>query len=178
MNTQQKIAPCLWFETDAAEAASFYVSLFPDAYIARQMTSPVDWPGGQAGDVIVVDFVLAGQAYWALNGGANENAAFNESVSLSVACEDQAEIDRYWDALSGDGGEPILCGWLKDRYGLRWQIVPRALTAMLMDPGSGESAARHGGHDADGEARRREAAGGVRRRSVSSPPPPRRGATS
>jgi len=133
MNTQQKIAPCLWFEKDAAEAASFYVAIFPDASIVHQATSTVDWPGGKAGDVIVVDFVLAGQRYQALNGGANENATFNESVSLSVTCEDQAELDRYWDALIADGGEPIMCGWLKDRYGLRWQIVPLVLTAMLLD---------------------------------------------
>jgi predicted 3-demethylubiquinone-9 3-methyltransferase (glyoxalase superfamily) len=134
MTSQQKIAPCLWFETEAAEAASFYVSIFPDSRIVAQMTSSVDWPGGKAGDVILVDFVLAGQRCQALNGGANETAAFNESVSLSVDCEDQAELDRYWDALIADGGEPIACGWLKDRYGLRWQVVPRALTTMLMDP--------------------------------------------
>jgi predicted 3-demethylubiquinone-9 3-methyltransferase (glyoxalase superfamily) len=134
MKPQQKIAPCLWFETEAADAASFYVSIFPDSHIVAQMTSSVDWPGGKAGDVVLVEFVLAGQRCQALNGGANANAAFNESVSLSVDCEDQAEIDRYWDALIADGGEPILCGWLKDRYGLRWQVVPLALTAMLMDP--------------------------------------------
>lgn len=133
MNTQQKITPCLWFEKDAAEAARFYVAIFPDAFIVHQATSTVDWPGGKAGDVIVVDFVLAGQRYQALNGGKNENATFNESVSLSVTCEDQAEVDRYWDALIADGGEPIMCGWLKDRYGLRWQIVPLVLTAILLD---------------------------------------------
>jgi len=115
MNTQHKIAACLWFEKDAAEAARFYVAIFPDAYIVHQATSTVDWPGGKAGDVIVVDFVLAGQRYQALNGGANENATFNESVSLSVTCEDQAEVDRYWDALIADGGEPIMSNsrWCK-----------------------------------------------------------------
>jgi predicted 3-demethylubiquinone-9 3-methyltransferase (glyoxalase superfamily) len=134
MRTQQKITPCLWFATEAAEAARFYVSIFPDAYIAHQATSTVDWPGGKAGDVVLVEFVLAGQRYQALNGGVNEYGVFNDSVSLSVACEDQAEVDRYWDALIAEGGEPILCGWLKDRYGLRWQIVPRAFIAMMMDP--------------------------------------------
>jgi len=77
--------------------------------------------------------VLAGQRYQALNGGSNTHATFNESVSLSVTCEDQAELDRYWDALTADGGAPIMCGWLKDRYGLRWQIVPRAFVDMMMD---------------------------------------------
>ena len=106
MNTQQKIAPCLWFETEAAQAARFYVSIFPDAHIVSQTTSTVDWPGGKAGDVIVVDFVLAGQAYWALNGGANANAQFNESVSLSVDCEDQAEVDVIVQTpAAGSGGK-------------------------------------------------------------------------
>jgi predicted 3-demethylubiquinone-9 3-methyltransferase (glyoxalase superfamily) len=95
MTTQQKIAPCLWFENEAAEAARFYVAIFPDAYIVRRATSTVDWPGGKAGAVVVADFVLARQRCHALNGGANEPAAFNEAVSLSVAREDQAEVDRY-----------------------------------------------------------------------------------
>jgi predicted 3-demethylubiquinone-9 3-methyltransferase (glyoxalase superfamily) len=119
MTSQQTIAPCLWFENEAEEAASFYTSIFPNSYIAYKTTSAADWPGGKAGDVILVEFVLAGQRYQVLNGGANEHAKFNESVSLSVTCEDQAEVDRYWDALTADGGEPIMCGWLKDRCGLR-----------------------------------------------------------
>lgn len=133
MNTDQKIAPCLWFDGKAEEAAEFYVSLLPDSYIDQKMKSPSDWPAGKAGEVILVNFVLAGQRYQALNGGSNENSKFNESVSLSVICEDQAEVDRYWDALTADGGEPIVCGWLKDKYGLRWQIVPRAHMTMMMD---------------------------------------------
>jgi predicted 3-demethylubiquinone-9 3-methyltransferase (glyoxalase superfamily) len=139
MTTQQKIAPCLWFEKEAEEAASFYTSIFPDSYIDYEATSPVDWSGGKAGDVILVEFVLAGQHYQALNGGSNEHAKFNESVSLSVTCEDQSEVDRYWDALTAHGGEPIMCGWLKDRYGLRWQIVPRAFVEMMMDRDSVKS---------------------------------------
>lgn len=133
MTASQKIAPCLWFDGKAEEAAEFYVSLLPDSYIDQKMKSPTDWPAGKAGDVILVNFVLAGQRYQALNGGTNENGKFNESVSLSVICEDQAEVDRYWDALTADGGAPIMCGWLKDKYGLRWQIVPRAHMAMMMD---------------------------------------------
>jgi predicted 3-demethylubiquinone-9 3-methyltransferase (glyoxalase superfamily) len=133
MTTQQKIAPCLWFVKEAEEAASFYTKIFPDSYVDHKATSAVDWPGGKAGDVILVEFVLSGQRYQALNGGLNEHAKFNESVSLSVTCEDQSEVDRYWDALTADGGESIMCGWLKDRYGLRWQIVPRAFVEMMMD---------------------------------------------
>jgi predicted 3-demethylubiquinone-9 3-methyltransferase (glyoxalase superfamily) len=133
MTSEQKIAPCLWFANEAEEAVTFYVSLFPDSGIDHKTASTVAWPGGKAGDVILIDFVLAGQRYQALNGGPNENARFNEAVSLSVTCEDQAEVDRYWDALTANGGEPILCGWLRDRYGLRWQIVPRAFIDMLRD---------------------------------------------
>jgi predicted 3-demethylubiquinone-9 3-methyltransferase (glyoxalase superfamily) len=133
MTSEQKIAPCLWFANEAEEAVNFYVSLFPDFGIDHKTASTVDWPGGKAGDVILIDFVLAARRYQALNGGPNESARFNESISLSVTCEDQAEVDRYWDALTADGGEPILCGWLRDRYGLRWQIVPRAFIDMLRD---------------------------------------------
>lgn len=131
MSAQQKIAPCLWFDGNAEEAAKFYVSVFPDSKIEHRVTSDVDWPGGKAGDVIVVDFRLAGQRYQALNGGPN--APFNDSVSLSVTCEDQIEADRYWEALTAGGGAPVMCGWLKDKYGLRWQIVPKAFFAMLRD---------------------------------------------
>lgn len=129
--TDQLIAPCLWFETEAEEAARFYVSVFPDSRIEAVMQSPVDWPAGKAGDVILVEFVIAGQRYQALNGGAHDSGAFNDSVSLSVTCEDQAEVDRYWEALTADGGEQLMCGWLKDRYGLRWQIVPQAYFDMM-----------------------------------------------
>ena len=133
MTESQKIAPCLWFDGKAEEAAEFYVSTFRDSYIEHKLGSPSDWPAGKAGDIILVTFVLAGQHYQALNGGPNENGKFNESVSLSVICEDQAEVDRCWEALTADGGMPVMCGWLADKYGLRWQIVPRALTEMMMD---------------------------------------------
>ena len=129
--TDQAIAPCLWFNTEAEEAANFYVSVFPDSRIDLVMRSPVDWPAGKAGDVILVEFVLAGQRYQALNGGPHDSGAFNDSVSLSVSCKDQDEVDRYWDALTADGGEPVMCGWLKDRYGLRWQIVPQQYFDMM-----------------------------------------------
>lgn len=126
----QKLTPCLWFENEAEEAANFYVSIFGDSRVENVMQSPVDWPAGKTGDVILVEFVLAGQRYQALNGGPHESGVFNDSVSISVTCEDQAEVDRYWEALTA-GGEPVMCGWLKDRYGLRWQIVPRAYFDMM-----------------------------------------------
>lgn len=134
MSADQKIAPCLWFNGTAEEAARFYVSVFPDSRIDHVHASAADWPSGVAGDTIVVDFTLLGQRYQALNGGPNENAKFNESVSLSVTCEDQAEVDRYWESLIAGGGMPIQCGWLQDKYGLRWQIVPRTFIAMMSDP--------------------------------------------
>ena len=135
----QMLAPCLWFENEAEEAANFYVSVFPDSRIANVMRSPVDWPAGKAGDVILVEFVVAGQRCQALNGGQHESGVFNDSVSISVTCKDQADVDRYWDALTADGGEPVMCGWLKDRYGLRWQIVPQAYFDMMQ---SGDDAQR------------------------------------
>ena len=129
--TRSRIAPCLWFDDRAEEAARFYTFVFHDSSIDHVTRSAVDWPGGRAGDVIVVDFTIAGQRYQGLNGGPGE--PFNDSVSLSVACKDQAEVDRYWDALTADGGEAVMCGWLKDRFGVRWQVVPDAMVAMLRD---------------------------------------------
>ena len=119
---RQAITPCLWFNDNADQAAEFYTSVFDDSRILHKMIAHDDWPGGKAGDVILVEFELKGQSYQALGGGPNE--PFNDRVSLSVTCKDQAEVDRYWDALTADGGEPIMCGWLKDKFGMRWQIVP------------------------------------------------------
>ncbi len=127
-----KITPCLWFEGKALEAAEFYVSVFPNSKIRNVMRAIVDYPGGQAGGVLLVEFTLAGLDYQALNGGRHD--AFNDSISLSVGCEDQAEVDRYWTALTADGGKPVQCGWLKDKYGLAWQIVPKRLVELLADP--------------------------------------------
>ncbi|QDT34758.1 VOC family protein [Thalassoglobus polymorphus] len=128
---QQKIETCLWFEGDAEEAAEFYVSVFDDSRIHDKMLSHDDWPGGQAGDVILVEFELFGQRYQALNGGPCD--PFNDRMSLSVRCKDQAEVDYYWETLTADGGEPVMCGWLKDKYGMRWQIVPEAFFEMVHD---------------------------------------------
>lgn len=128
---RQKIIPCLWFDKQGEEAAAFYVSLFPDSRIDTIVHSPGDYPSGQAGDVLVVEFTLAGNRYTALNGGPH--FTFNESISLQIDCEDQAEVDRLTEALSAMP-EAEQCGWVKDRYGVSWQIVPYAMNRLLADP--------------------------------------------
>ena len=124
--------PCLWFDGKAEEAAAFYTSLLPDSHVDRVWRSPADTPSGPAGMVLTVDFTLAGQRLQGLNGG--DDFRFNEAVSFVIECDDQAEVDRLWDALTADGGEPGPCGWLKDRYGLSWQIVPIELNRLVDDP--------------------------------------------
>ena len=111
-----KISPCLWFDGEAEEAAKFYVSLLPDSRIEKIQKNPVDGPAGKAGTVLVVQFTLAGQEYMALNGGMRFE--YTHAVSFKIDCEDQAEVDRLWDALSSNGGSVERCGWLRDRYGL------------------------------------------------------------
>ncbi len=127
-----KITPCLWFDGKAEEAAEFYVSLLPDSRVDKVWRSPADTPSGPAGMVLTVDFTLAGQPLQGLNGGPQFK--FSEAISFGIECEDQAEVDRLWDTLTADGGEPGPCGWLKDRFGLSWQIVPRELNEMVDDP--------------------------------------------
>jgi len=129
-----KITPCLWFDGNAEEAAGLYVSLLPDNRIESVSRSPADNPSTPAGAVFVVDFTLGGQAFRAINGGPEFH--FTEAVSFVIDCEDQAEVDRLWNALIAGGGSPGQCGWLKDRYGMSWQIVPRQLGEMLGDPDS------------------------------------------
>ncbi len=125
---RQKIIPCLWFDKQAEEAARFYVSLLPDSRIDDVQTAPCDYPNGKAGDVILVEFTLGGSRYTALNGGPEFK--FNEAISLQIDCEDQAEVDRLTEALSAVP-EAEQCGWVKDRYGVSWQIVPCRLTELL-----------------------------------------------
>jgi predicted 3-demethylubiquinone-9 3-methyltransferase (glyoxalase superfamily) len=125
-----KITPCLWFDGKAEEAARFYVSLLPDSRIDAVLPYTVETPGGKLGDTMLVEFTLAGQSYMALNGGPYFQ--FTPAISLFVSCEDQAEVDRLWDALL-DGGKPLECGWITDRYGISWQIVPGMLGAMMKD---------------------------------------------
>ena len=127
-----KITPCLWFDGVAEEAANFYVSLLPDSRVDNVFRSPADNPSTPAGAVLVVDFTLAGRKFQGLNGGPEFQ--FNESISFVIDCEDQAEVDRLWTALTEGGGSPGPCGWLKDRYGLSWQVIPRQLNEMLSDP--------------------------------------------
>lgn len=134
-----KIIPCLWFNHNAEEAAKFYVTLLPNSRIDRVTHSPADNPSMSAGGVLTVEFTLAGQRFVGLNGGPQ--FPFTEAVSFTIDCEDQAEVDRLWAELSKDGGKPGPCGWIKDRFGLSWQIVPRALNRMIQDPNR-EAAAR------------------------------------
>ena len=126
-----RLAPCLWFDGAAEEAASFYVSLLPDSQIDKVVRSPADTPGGPEGSVLVVEFTLAGQRFIALNGGPRFR--FNEAISFTIDCSDQAEVDRLWAALSAEAAAEQ-CGWLKDRFGVSWQIVPSALPELLGDP--------------------------------------------
>jgi predicted 3-demethylubiquinone-9 3-methyltransferase (glyoxalase superfamily) len=127
----QKITPCLWFNGDAEDAASFYVTLLPNSRIDRVFRSPADTPSGPAGSVLTVEFTLAGMQYVGLNGGPEFN--FTEAVSFQIHCDDQQEVDRLWANLV-DGGTGIACGWIKDRWGLAWQIVPVRLEELLRDP--------------------------------------------
>jgi predicted 3-demethylubiquinone-9 3-methyltransferase (glyoxalase superfamily) len=126
-----KISPCLWFDGQAEEAARFYTSLFPDSHIVSVDRSAADTPSGPEGMVITVVFTLGGRSFIGLNGG--DDFKFSEAISMSIDCEDQAEVDRYWAALIENGGEPSVCGWLKDRYGLSWQVIPKQLPEMLQN---------------------------------------------
>jgi predicted 3-demethylubiquinone-9 3-methyltransferase (glyoxalase superfamily) len=127
----QKIVPNLWFDTEALEAAEFYVSLFEDSKIIDVVNYGEAGPG-EPGTVMVVNFQLLGQDYVAINGGPQ--FPFTEAVSFEVRCDDQAEIDRLWEALTADGGQEVQCGWLKDKYGLSWQIVPTRWVELVTDP--------------------------------------------
>lgn len=131
-NGKAKIYPHLWYAEDAEEAAGFYASIFPDSRVDRVTPLLSDSPSGPPGSVKVVDFTLFGQRFQAMTAGPHHE--FNDAISLVVACDDQAELDRYWDALLADGGEAHACGWLSDRFGVRWQIVPATLDDMMSDP--------------------------------------------
>jgi predicted 3-demethylubiquinone-9 3-methyltransferase (glyoxalase superfamily) len=124
-----KISPCLWFNGEAEEAANLYVSLLPDSRIETVQRNPMDSPGGKAGTVLVVEFTVAGQRFMALNGGMKME--YTHAVSFKIDCADQAEVDRLWNALLANGGEEGKCGWLKDRFGVSWQIVPSVMLKYL-----------------------------------------------
>jgi predicted 3-demethylubiquinone-9 3-methyltransferase (glyoxalase superfamily) len=127
-----KPLPFLWFDHQAEEAAALYTGLFPNSRITGVAHRPPGSPDSQAGEVLTVSFVLDGQELVALNGGPS--ITFNEGVSFQIVCADQTEVDRYWDGLVADGGSEGPCGWLKDRFGLSWQVVPRVLLELLEDP--------------------------------------------
>jgi len=128
-SSSAKIFTHLWYAEHAEEAARFYTSIFPDSRVDHVWSLPAETPSGPAGSVVVVDFTLFGQRFQAMTAGPHHE--FNDAISIVVACDDQAEIDRYWEALLSDGGREQACGWLTDRYGVRWQIVPAALDEMM-----------------------------------------------
>jgi predicted 3-demethylubiquinone-9 3-methyltransferase (glyoxalase superfamily) len=127
----QRLTPCLWFDTEGEDAATFYTSVFPNSRIVDVAYFGSAGPRDE-GTVMTVDFELDGQSFLALNGGPD--FTFSEAISFQVACKDQAEVDHYWSALAADGGEEGPCGWLKDRFGVSWQIVPTRLPELLSDP--------------------------------------------
>ncbi|WP_226779249.1 VOC family protein [Oceaniglobus trochenteri] len=126
-----RITTFLWFDGKAEEAAEFYTSLFPDSRIEERTHSTIDYPGGSEGDLITLAFTLSGRSFIAMNGGPGH--PFTDAISLTIDCADQAEVDHYWNALA-KGGTPVQCGWIKDRYGLHWQVTPRMLPRLLADP--------------------------------------------
>ena len=127
----QKLTPCLWFDGNAEEAAKFYASIFPDSRVDTVRRAPGDYPSGKEGDALIVEFTLNGQKFTGLNGGPHFK--FNEAVSFQIDCTDQAECDRYTNALSAVP-DAEQCGWVKDKFGLSWQVVPRRLTELFADP--------------------------------------------
>ncbi|MBI4952974.1 MAG: VOC family protein [Myxococcales bacterium] len=135
--TRAKIRTFLWYAREAEEAARFYASVFPDSRVDRVTAMQSESPSGPPGSVKVVDFTLFGQPFQAMAAGPHHD--FNDAISLSVACDDQAELDRYWNALLEGGGKTQACGWLIDRWGVRWQIVPASLDAMVADADSARS---------------------------------------
>ena len=134
MNTQAKMTICLWYNGDAEEAAQFYAQTFPDSSVGAVFRAPGDYPSGKTGDVLTVEFTVMGIPCIGLNGGSEFK--HNESFSFQVATADQAETDRYWNAIVGNGGQESVCGWCKDKWGLSWQITPTALTKAVSDPDS------------------------------------------
>jgi predicted 3-demethylubiquinone-9 3-methyltransferase (glyoxalase superfamily) len=132
MDKNVKIATCLWFDRNAEDAARFYAATFPDSRVTAVQRAPTDYPNGKAGDVLTVEFIVLGQPFLGLNGGPT--FTFDEAISFQVFTDTQEETDRYWNAIVGGGGQESACGWCKDKFGLSWQIVPRALMEATGDP--------------------------------------------
>lgn len=130
--SQQKIVPHLWYTKEAEEAARFYAKVFPDSHVDRVTSLPAESPSGPAGSVDIVEFTVCGQSFMAISAGPHDT--FNDAISFMVNCTSQSEIDRYWNALHENGGKPQACGWIIDKYGVRWQIVPTVLGEMMVDP--------------------------------------------
>ncbi len=126
------ISPCLWFDDELEEAVAFYTSVFPDSEVVHVSRYGEAGPG-EPGTVMAAEWTANGQRFKGINGGP-AHAGFTETISFSVDCADQAEVDRYWEALTADGGEESMCGWLRDRFGLSWQIVPARLYELVSDP--------------------------------------------
>lgn len=126
-----KITPCLWYTKNAAEAAEYYASIFPDSRVDNVTTFPMDSPGGEADTGDIVEFTLFGQPFMAFSSGPLDE--FNHAISFTINCDNQEEVDRYWDALC-DGGTPEQCGWVRDRYGVAWQVTPTVLGKLMADP--------------------------------------------
>jgi len=132
MPKQAKNTICLWYDGDAEEAAQFYARTFPDTFVGASHRAPADFPSGKKGDVITVEFTVLGIPCIGLNGGPEFK--HNEAFSFQVATADQAETDRYWNAIVGNGGEESMCGWCKDKWGISWQISPLVLTKAISGP--------------------------------------------
>ncbi|WP_404710819.1 VOC family protein [Sphingomonas sp. MMS24-J13] len=124
-----RIAPCLWYDGTAEDAANFYAATFPNSSVDAVHRAPADYPNGQAGNVLTVEFTVLGMKFLGLNGGPMFK--FDEAVSFMVHTKDQEETDRYWNAIVSNGGQELACGWCKDRFGLSWQITPQALLDMM-----------------------------------------------
>ena len=131
--TKHKNTICLWFNRDAEEAARFYAATFPNSEVGAVHRAPTDYPSGQEGDALVVEFTVVGIPCIGLNGG--DAFKHSEAFSFQIATDDQAETDRYWNAIVGNGGEESMCGWCKDKWGISWQITPRALTEAMAQGG-------------------------------------------
>ena len=163
--TDNAFITCLWFDTQAEDAANFYTGIFSDSKIGSVHRYSEAGPGS-VGSVMLVEFELNGQKFSALNGGPQYT--FNEAVSIVVPCADQAEVDYYWSRLA-DGGKEIACGWLKDKYGLCWQIVPTRVLRHDPRPGPGQGDAGHAGHVHHDQVRHRRPGAGLRRRLTPTP---------